>query len=197
VKRGPVLVHVTASLAACSSHPPEARSLPPGFDKARAAFRDHVAGVLHVPSRDVEVGPIDEEIERHMTDHLVGRAWALEASGSSSQFSLRGWALPDGTVVTDQHNLGVLFDEAGAWTSAPRLDANELAKRLVWALGFRYELVGAPSLELASSGVGAMHFDVREYLSGNPPPPDLQLRCTVTLSANHQAELHMEPVPAP
>jgi hypothetical protein len=99
-------------------------------------------------------------------------------------------------VVTDKHNLGVLFEEAGTWTATAKVDADQLAKRIVWALGYDYELASAPSIELANSGDGAMTFDVRKHLSGNPPPPDLQLRCTVTLSANHHAELHLGPGPA-
>src|SRR5262249_5992697 len=125
-------------------------------------------------------------------EQVVGRAWALEASASASEFSIRGWALPDGTVVTNQHNLGVLFEEAGAWTSAPKLNADELAGRIVWALGYRYELASAASIELTNTGDGAMHFDVRMHLSGNPPPADQQLRCTVALSSRHVAVLHVE-----
>ena len=110
--------------------------MPEGFEKALSAFQTHAASKLQVAADQLGIVPKSEALARDWkvpsgrTDLLpiVGRAWAFEAAKVVTPFPTeRGWALPDGTIITREQNLGRLFQEAGLWDKAPTMPFSEVA----------------------------------------------------------------------
>lgn len=171
-----------------------------GFDKAHTSFRDHAARVLKLSPDRVLVSPIEEDLSVQL-DQRVGAAWAFY--GSSKEHpdrQVRGWAIADGTVITPDQNLGLLLAEAGVWSAKPKLDADALAERVVWAMGMNNRVVGQRSLHVDPSGAGTLSFQV----AYRPPGPggagggrDRVSQCTITLAADHHARLATTAVAAP
>lgn len=182
-----VVVAVTVAVAAAVAPPA------PGFERAIAAFRDYAATVLQVRAAQVHVGPSSEEVARRAPDN-VGRLWAFDATTDGKPgFQARGWAAPDGTVVSTRQNLGRFFDEAGLWRGAPPA-ANELADRLVWSLGTAYQRivvfrdrVTPPSLTLRPDGSGTLTFLVKQVSPPPGRPIEWVYAATVTIGADRRA----------
>ncbi len=140
-------------------------SMAPGFQTAHASFRDHAAKVLGARAADVEVVPQYEEVANLEPTERVGQLWQF--SGAMGERVVRGWAAPDGTVVTYQQNLGLFLEQAGVWTASPQLTPIQLAERIVWSMGPEHRLIveeflntPAPELQLAADGAGTMVFVV-------------------------------------
>ena len=171
-----------------------------GFDKAHASFRDHAARVLKLSPDRILVSPIEEDPSVQL-DQRVGAIWAFYGSSKDHpDRQVRGWASGDGTVITPEQNLGLLLAEAGVWTGKPKLDADALAERLVWAMGMNHRVVGQRSLHFDPGGTGTLSFQV----AYRPPGPggagggrDRISQCTVTLTADHHARLATTAVTAP
>jgi hypothetical protein len=176
-----------------------------GFDAAFSEFRDQAAKQLGVPSGNVDVTPAYEEsFKLPMLAHLrIGKLWQLE--GTSDRRVFRGWINSDRVLVTAHENLGLLFQEAGTWTTTPTLKPAELADRITWALGSEYIIaVGGnaslpePHLQLAADGSGALKFFVSHRFSGPGGGagggPREVYECNVALASDHKAELKMKKV---
>jgi hypothetical protein len=198
-----IMVTVAALPRASTACPgcSEKRSDPmPGFDKAHASFRDHAARALKLSPDRILVSPIEEDASVQL-DQRVGAAWAFYGSSRDHpDRQVRGWAIADGTVITPEQNLGLLFAEAGVWSGKPKLDADALAERLAWAMGMNHRVVGPRSLHVAPSGTGTLSFQV----AYRPPGPggagggrDRISQCTVTLTADHHARLVTTAIAAP
>lgn len=193
---------ILAGPAAACPTCPENKSAPmqDGFDKAHASFRDHAAHVLKLSPDRVLVSPIEADPSVQL-DQRIGAAWAFYGSSKDHpNQQVRGWAIADGTVITPDQNLGLLLVEAGAWSGKPKLDANALADRLVWAMGMNHRVVGSRSLHVDPNGTGTLSFQV----SYRPPGPggagggpDRVSQCTVTLTADHHARLATTAAAAP
>lgn len=175
--------------------------MPAGFTKAHASFREHIAQTLGVGVDDVQLGPAYEEAGNQF-EHTVGRAWGFRGFRKDDPpQSVQGWATADGTVVTREQNLGVLFEQAGVWTDAPKLTAAELAERLVWSMGMEYRVFVEPSsgapvpaLQVGEDGAGTLVFFV-SYKQAGPGGagggPEQHYKATVTLTPDHKATLEM------
>ena len=97
-----------------------------GFYTALESFREHAAGEYGVTAADVAVVPDHEASARSYLQTnaagkqiglSIGGAWAFEAGQIGVPGpTKRGWALPDGTVITVKKNLGRLLVEAGVWS---------------------------------------------------------------------------------
>jgi hypothetical protein len=196
------LAATTAALACTASAAPDpaaanhptSKSAPmhSGFDRAQASFRNHAARALKLAPDRVLVSPIEEDPSVQL-DQRVGGAWAFYGSAKEHpDAQVRGWATADGTVITPDDNLGVLLTEAGVWTAKPALDASAIAERLAWAMGMNHRVVGARTLHIDANGNGTLSFQV----AYRPPGPggagggrDRTSQCTVTLTAQHRAQL--------
>jgi hypothetical protein len=174
-------------------------SMAPGFQKAHASFRDHAAKVLGARAADVEVVPQYEEVANLEPKERVGQLWQF--SGAAGDRVVRGWAAPDGTVVTYQQNLGLFLEQADVWTASPKLTAMDLAERMVWSMGPGHRLLvdsmyqaPAPALTLAPDGAGTLVFVVaRRQLgpggAGGGPQDAAEAR--IVLTGDHRAELQL------
>jgi hypothetical protein len=191
------LAHVSAACPGCGVKRSDSM---PGFDKAHARFRDHAARVLKLSPDRVLVSPIEED-ESVQLDQRIGAAWAFYGSSKDHpDRQVRGWAVADGTVITSEQNLGLLLVEAGVWSGKSKLDADQLADRLTWAMGMNHRVVGPRSLHVDPSGTGTLSFQV----AYRPPGPggagggrERISQCTMTLSADHHARLVTTAVAAP
>jgi hypothetical protein len=178
---------------------PGGDSMAPGFQKAHASFTDHAAQVLGVSRDAVKVLPFDEAVANLPHQGRLGTLWQLE--GTAGDRAVRGWAAPDGTVVTYQQNLGLFFEQAGVWTASPKLTAMELAERMVWSMGPGHRLIveelpntPAPELQLAADGTGTMVFVVgRRQLGpgGAGGGPESVADARLVLTGDHRAELSL------
>jgi len=171
-----------------------------GFDKAQTGFRAHAARVLKLSPAGVLVSPIEDDPSVQL-DQRLGAAWAFYGSSKNHpELQVRGWAVADGTVITPDQNLGLLLAEAGVWSGKPKLDANGLAERLVWAMGMNHRVVGPRSLHVDPSGTGTLSFQVAYRPSGPGSAGGGRERisqCTVTLTADLHAKLATTAVAAP
>jgi hypothetical protein len=198
-QQAPDLPQTTDSRPKDPPAPGGSDSMAPGFQKAHASFRDHAAKVLGARAADVEVVPQYEEVANLEPKERVGQLWQF--SGAQGERVARGWAGPDGAVVTYQQNLGLLLDQAGMWTASPKLTSLDLAERIVWSMGPGHRLVveelpsnPAPELTLAADGSGTMTFIVgRRQLgpggAGGGPESVADARLVVT--GDHRAELSL------
>jgi hypothetical protein len=192
------LARVSAACPGCGGK--KSDPMHAGFDKAHASFRDHAAHALKLSSDRVLVSPIEEDPSVQL-DQRVGAIWAFYGSSKDHpDRQVRGWAIAAGTVITPEQNLGLLLAEAGAWSDKPKLDADALAERLVWAMGMNHRVVGPRSLHVDPSGKGTLSFQV----GYRPPGPggagggrERISQCTVTLTADHHARLVTTAVAAP
>lgn len=171
----------------------------PGFQKAHASFTDHAAKVLGVSRDAVKVLPFDEAVANLPHQGRLGTLWQLE--GTANDRSVRGWAAPDGTVVTYQQNLTLFVEQAGVWTASPQLTPMQLAERLVWSMGPGHRLIieefpntPAPDLQLGADGAGTMMFVVgRRQLGpgGAGGGPETVAEARLVLTGDHRAELSL------
>jgi hypothetical protein len=137
----------------------------PAESRAIAAFRTYTARRLHVSAGDVEDDSFILEGK-----HTHGSAQAfLMTHARNGQRGARGWATPDGTVITPMQNLGRLFAEAGVWTrplmASPEQLAMMLAEDIVWSYSESDRVQNAPKLALAADGSGSLRFVM---MSGGP-----------------------------
>lgn len=174
-----------------------ATNMPDGFAKARANFLDHATKALKSSPDTLIVSPIEESPVVQL-EQRVGGAWAFQATlRSEPATNVRGWAVANGTVITPEQNLGVLFTEAGAWTTSPTLTADELANRIVWAKGMNHRVVNDPSppaLDVSSAGAGTLTFSLgyREPGPGGAGGgPEKIAEVVVTLTDDHKGDMQI------
>jgi hypothetical protein len=185
----------------------------PGEFTPRAAFRAYAARVLQVPPGEIRGGDNDAK-SAAAGEHSRGGAWQyVMFHGGNLANAVRGWATADGTVITRDQNLGVLFAEAGVWARPPIHSATELAnllaEDLVWSYGITNELamtigdMEAPRLTLAADGSGTLRFFSNDHGGGSRPvpaaqagplgsggaPADVYWENVVVLTADHKATL--------
>jgi hypothetical protein len=206
-----VVVLVLASASACLATPTKNSSTgkPPmseGIERAKSAFREYAGRVLNVPSASIEVGSIQDSLSvlgksADLPEAVIGNAWAFYASKESHpEATIRGWALPDGSVITSDHNLGLLLREAAIGTSKPTLGVDQLVDQIAWSMGTEsaigrdFEVVekpARPSINLAKNGTGAIRFFAQYQAAGGPyrGGPSRHYECTLKISANHEAVL--------
>ena len=134
---------------------------------AVVAFRAHAAKKLGIPVDQVQGGPISEVHANLFKNQRVGKIWAFVMyTPGTPKVETRGWATPDGKVITLEQNLGLLFAEAGVWGGgvSPPLTAQELADRLIWSQGVNFSpqrdlRLGIPAPELTvQDGAGTLTF---------------------------------------
>jgi hypothetical protein len=229
------IIAITAwALAACASQKPAepvaATEEPPAADAARgakspqrsakpsgaamtsdfkpsAAFRAHAAKVLQVPVGEVEGGAIDAATAASLP-HSNGAAWASTMwHNDDHSREVRGWVTADGTVVTPEQNLGILFAEVGVWAKSSKLSPDDLADKLAadlaWAYGMNNAVVitldhgmAPPTLTLAGNGSGTFRFFLQWQRpgpggAGGGPPSHFEIN--VVLTADHKAKLIKKP----
>lgn len=172
--------------------------------KAKTAFRAYVAKRLKVAAKDVHGGPADNGLG----DHTRGAArHYVMWPGHDTSSSIRGWVTPDGTVITPEQNLGVLFAQAGVWArpSKQRLEdlAYLLSEDIIWAYGSQSADVTAAPLgggvtpaefKLAADGSGTFRFCHNDHggaltTGGGGAPADVYWQNVVVLTADHRATL--------
>lgn len=194
------LFGLAACLAACPTPVKSEENMPEGFEKALSAFQAHAASKFQVAADQISIVPKSEAIARDWkvasgpTDLLptVGRAWAFEAAKVGTPFPTeRGWALPDGTVITRDLNLGRLLQEAGLWDKAPAMPFAEVAHRLIWTLGSAHQPTTAvpTTFELAPDGSGKGTFGSDASYPGGPTE---YVRFTVTLKPDRTATFSVD-----
>jgi hypothetical protein len=174
------------------------QSMPEGFARAHASFREYAARVLGVAAKSVDVKPAQEEIANLLPEGRIGKLWRFDGTnGPLLQNLVRGWAAGDGTVVTPQENLGRFFEAAGVWSGSP-LPADNLAKRLVWAMPGHQAMPGA-RLELDAGGSGRLVFVAvyNEGAAGSHPGPDQRYEYTIALTADHKATMSKQKTAGP
>lgn len=185
-----------------SQTPPTGRaSVSANFSRAYAAVREHAAKVYGVSAREVRVLPDNVEIANLEHNAGVGRLWAFDTSTANPRVRpMRVFATRDGTLVTHEHNLGILFEEAGVWADTPAVNADELAKLIVGSMGIGHRIypydVPPPELTIDASGAGALVFHVgRKDLGpgGSGGGPELHAEVKVVLTPDHQAKLELGP----
>jgi hypothetical protein len=213
------LVLVLGSVAGCSSNrqsvdsnePPEARdgrgngpqappsgsnSMSPGFSKAHAAVRDYAAKFYGIKPDAISVLPNNEATANARPMGRIGSLWAFNAQAGDETITVL--AAPDGRVVSHQQNLGLLFEEAGVWTDSPKLNADELAERIVRSMGMEHRVHNdagpPPELTIDASGAGMLVFHVgrkQRGPGGSGGGPEFRAEAKVVLTPDHQAKLEL------
>jgi hypothetical protein len=175
--------------------------------KPTLAFRAHAASLLKVTPDEIEGGANDAATASSMP-HSIAGAWAYTVwlKGNPTK-DVRGWATADGTVITRDKNLGLLFAEAGVWTKSPAVTPTQLAEHLVWSYGMNNKLViepddgqPAPRLQLTSDGSGTFEFFLgsRQVGPGGAGGGPLEIsKIEITLLADRTAVLSAKPVKQP
>lgn len=96
-----------------------AKKLPGDELPAVVAFRAFAAQKLGIAVDQVQGGPTSEAHAALFKEQRVGKLWAFvmwrPETKKAPKVEVRGWASPDGKVITLEQNLGLLFAEAGAW----------------------------------------------------------------------------------
>jgi len=183
-----------------TANPPDRSKPMNGITAAYTAFRTYAAGKLGIPVDQVEGGPNDEALGKMMKTR-VGSLWAFAMKKPGDKNEVRGWATDDGTVITLEQNLGLLFAEAGVWGGgvSPPLTDREIADRLLWTFGPKYVLYPGTKLTL-ENGVGTFVFTVNYRESGpggvGGGPPQLT-RVEIALTADHHATATQTRSPTP
>jgi hypothetical protein len=191
------------SAARPHSGAPSARAERP----ATAAFRAHAAKVLQVPPGEID-GAAPDASSARAGQHTRGGAWQVVMwhRGDMAKNPVCGWVTADGTVITADQNLGILFAEAGVWATPPSHPPDELAHLLaddiVWSYSLGVDLVtmrvggmGPPELRLGPDGSGTLQFFSNDHgggagrSGGGGAPPDVYWKNTVLLTAAHKASL--------
>jgi hypothetical protein len=179
---------------------------------AVAAFRAHAAQRLGVP-----LDGLDDDTAYIRGKHDHGAAHAvMMRTRDASRIEVRGWATAEGTVITPNRNLGILFAEAGVWSQPPGTKLGDLAltlaEDLVWSYGEGATVdssdgLAYPALTLAADGAGTLVFfsstqstdpdpEARATSSGGGGgggPGQLTFQDTVTITADHKATLTRKP----
>lgn len=205
----PVAVLAVAMLAGCggtssANGPAATGAADDGSARAKAAFRAYVARLLHVQASEVHGGPSDNTLGNHTRG--AARHYTMWP-GRDTTRSIRGWVTPDGTVITPEQNLGVLFLEAGVWARPPRQPLNELADLLagdiIWAFGSQamfveaamlVEGVSPPEITLRPDGSGTLRFFSNDHggasiVGGGGAPADVYWENVAVLTSDHKATL--------
>jgi hypothetical protein len=162
-----------------------------GFKRAFSSFRAFAARTLKVAAPNLAISPIDADPVVQPPQKLGG-AWAFYGYDERTPaHEVRGWALADGTVVTPKRNLGRLLREAGVWHKQPEVSADELAERLVWAMGSKYRATGSAKLAVNPDGTGVFQFRAYYREPGSGPFEGVLWQFTVKLTADQQAQLSL------
>lgn len=171
------------------------------FDyKRKQAFAEYAAQQLGVGIDQLDGGAANDDIARSMED-TIGDAYAFAMFVRGQHLkSVRGWVTGDNTVITLTQNLGRLFEEAGAWDEAPRVEASQLAERFIWAFGHQTETHNhmlawdaerSPGLDV-ENGAGTFSFTMAVRQSGPGGAgggPTENVEVVVALSPDHTATL--------
>jgi hypothetical protein len=152
--------------AATTSASGKGKKMPGEEFPAVVAFRAYTASQLGISIDQVKGGPLSEVHANLFKNQRVGKVWAFAMWGPDTpKVEVRGWATPDGKVLTLEQNLGPLLAEAGAWGGGvtPPLNAMELAERFTWSLADHTvqinNAIGIPYPELAmKDGAGTLRF---------------------------------------
>jgi hypothetical protein len=143
-------------------------------ETARIAFRDHAAKVLGTTPKNINAGQAIAGTGTVATTKDVGRAWAfLSSRADDPQKKLAGWAMPDGTVFTLDHNLGLLFEEGGMWSTPPAIAPATFGETLAWSMGWEHWLANnplrplTPTFTVNPDGTGTFKF----VTNWRPPGP--------------------------
>ncbi len=166
-----------------------------GFEKARAAFIHQAAASYGAADAAVRVMPNTEaEVDIWQLpgrapgfDPGLGAAWAFEARLEQPSRPVRGWATPEGVVITWEQNLGLLLEQADLWGADPQAAFERVLPRLIWALGPPHEPYGpAPTLHLSDDGSGEATLSTRLVIPGGPITT---AEFTLHVGADHSASL--------
>ncbi len=195
------LALVGVALGRADASPPGA-----GF-KPKQAFLAHAAKILQVSPDQLEGGANDEAGAK-LGDMNFGGAWqfVMWPKSMQGQRETRGWATADGTVVTADENLGVLFVEAGVWKKPSPKNSDELADKLAAAIAWSYGVssAGHPGVvKILSQGLapprltlkrdaGSLHFFLEQHPigpGGAGGGPTTYYEVDVALTADHKATL--------
>ena len=171
--------------------------------KPNTAFREYAAKTLKVTPAEIEGGSVDAAGAKTMPNS-VGNAWAFTMWLKSNRArEVRGWATPDGTVITPEQNLGLLFVEAGVWGKKRNRDrelADKLAELVVWGYGMNHMVAREtdilPSLEFDAKGDGKLRF-ISSYRAPGPGGafggPRTYTDNVIALTRDHKATLSKAP----
>lgn len=171
---------------------------------AVVAFRAHTAKKLGIAVDQVLGGPVSEAHANLFKNQRVGKIWAFVMWGPGTpKVEVRGWATPDGKVITLEQNLGPLLAEAGAWGggATPALNGKDLADRFAWSLADHTvqinNAIGIPYPELAmKDGAGTLRFVTGHRAPGpggaGGGPQELTL-FEIALSKDQQATATRKP----
>ena len=182
--------------------PPEPsanESMSTDFSNALARFQKYASERLKKKPSELDLLPSDESGVMPSNQGHIGSLVRFQAREKGTDGSwLSAWAGPT-AVVTPEQNLGILFKEAGVWSSAPKLSAQELAEQIVWGLEPTMRVITggvyqspAPSLVLDEKGNGQLTFAVgmRELGPGGAGGgPEKIGNSVVTLSGDQSAML--------
>ncbi|MCA1592515.1 MAG: hypothetical protein LC754_07675 [Acidobacteria bacterium] len=174
--------------------------------RPNTAFREYAAKTLKVTPAEIEGGSIDAAGARTMPNS-IGNAWAFTMWLKSDRHrEVRGWATPDGTVITPDQNLDILFVEAGVWGKKRNQHqnyklANKLATLVVWSYGMNHMVaregdIKLPSLELDAKGDGKLRFISSYRAPGGDSAgggPKTYTDNLIALTHDHQATLTKAP----
>ena len=179
---------------------PQKQATPMSELKPTAAFRAHAAKALGAQVTEVNGGATDEATAKSGANS-VGNAWAYEMWFKDDHTrAVRGWATPDGKVISPDDNLGLLFAEAGAFGKLSDDQLSELSGKLanliVWSFGMGHRVVKDPMTKGPVLTAKQLTF-VDGYKQAGPGGagggPETKSKITVELGANHTAKLTKTP----
>lgn len=162
-------------------------SMEDGFAKATEAFTAAAAAhfaigadqVTTVPRAEVLAGMWKVASGADQINPMVGKAFAFEAAQTGVVGrTFRGWALPDGTVITQKQNLGALLKAA----EAGGVSVDDVVRRLIWSFGPPHVPSDAPA---AVEG-DTVRFETRLVIPGGPQQ---SARFVITRAADGSAQL--------
>ena len=172
--------------------------------KPNTAFREYVAKTLKVTPAEIEGGSVDAAGAKTMPNS-IGNAWAFTMWLKSNRaHEVRGWVIPDGTVITPEQNLGLLFVEAGVWGKKRNRNhelADKLAALIVWSYGMNHMVaregdILQPSLKVDAKGNGKLRF-ISSYRAPGPGGagggPKTYTDNVIVLTRDHKATLTKVP----
>lgn len=148
-----------------------------GFAKALAAFTAHAASVQGVSADALTTVPQVEPLTAvwkvasgsKQINPKINDAFAFQAAQTADrQRRVRGWALPDGTVITSKQNMGALLKAAGFGTD-DGMPVEALTERLIWSFGPPHLPADDPAeVEIQADGSATIRFKSRMVIAGGP-----------------------------